>query len=255
MANRKHNSNNKISTKRSTCFVITPFGDWNDTYYSEIYKPAISKAGLEATRSDDLYRPSQIVQDIWSYTKSAKVLLADLTGKNPNVFYELGLAHALKKPVVLITCSIDDVPFDLRSLRCIQYDKNEPNWSKTLQKSITSAIEEVLHNPSESILQTFVESDKKNGPKTINASHKNQIAILQNRVELLMRQNIDINHNRHPLGPEEAEMLIQRYMLQGIPTRVIIERMRNLHIPEPWVIRTMDRVKKRTSITRDPRNK
>jgi len=48
------------------------------------------------------------------------VLLADLTGKNPNVFYELGLAHALAKPVILIAETLDDIPFDLRALRVIQ---------------------------------------------------------------------------------------------------------------------------------------
>ena len=76
------------------CFVIMPFGGWLDDYYETIYRPAIQAAGLEPHRADDLYRPSTIVNDIWAYTRRAKLLVADLTGKNPNVFYELGLAHA-----------------------------------------------------------------------------------------------------------------------------------------------------------------
>lgn len=109
------------------CFVIMPFGGWFDKYYIDIYIPAIEAAGFEAKRAEDLYRLGNIVNDIWAYTKEATVLLADLTNKNPNVFYELRLAHAITKPAVLITASMEDVPFDLRSLRVIDYDKNSQN--------------------------------------------------------------------------------------------------------------------------------
>lgn len=90
-------------TVRNICFVIMPFGGWSDDYFSSIYHPAITEAGLKAHRADDLFRPSAIVSDIWAFIKISKVLLADLTAKNPNVFYELGLAHALAKPVVLVS--------------------------------------------------------------------------------------------------------------------------------------------------------
>ena len=76
----------KVDAKE-TCFTIMPFGGWFDDYYESIYKPAIEKAGLKPRRADDLYRPSTIVNDIWSCTKESKLVLADLTGKNPNVFY------------------------------------------------------------------------------------------------------------------------------------------------------------------------
>lgn len=64
--------------------------------------------------------------DIWKMIQEAKVLVAELTEKNANVFYELGLAHALGKPVVLIADNLGDVPFDLQSLRVIIYNKNDP---------------------------------------------------------------------------------------------------------------------------------
>ncbi len=98
----------KAKAKRSKgdCFVIMPFGGWLDDYYDEIYVPAIETSGLRAHRADDLFRPSTIVNDIWAYTKKAKLLIADLSGKNPNVFYELGLAHALAKPAILVAESM-----------------------------------------------------------------------------------------------------------------------------------------------------
>ena len=158
-------SNEEISQTDATsskpnCFVIMPFGGWFDKYYSEIYKPAIENAGLESKRADDLYRPGNIVNDIWNYTKDAKVILADLTNKNPNVFYELGLAHAITKPAVLITASMDDVPFDLRSLRVIEYDKNSPKWGEILQEKITKSLKETMKNPAAAIPPTFLEVNK-----------------------------------------------------------------------------------------------
>lgn len=78
--------------------------------------------------------------DIWDGIKKAKILIAELTGRNPNVMYELGLAHAIEKPVILLTQDINDVPFDLRSLRCIVYNTKEPEWANKLREEITKYI-------------------------------------------------------------------------------------------------------------------
>ncbi len=77
-----------------TCFVITPFGLPFDRYYKNIFVPAIEEAGLRPVRGDSIFLPSAIMQDIWRLLSDAKILIADMTGRNPNVFYELGLAHA-----------------------------------------------------------------------------------------------------------------------------------------------------------------
>src|SRR5436305_9907878 len=94
------------------CFVIMPYGDPFDRYYLNIYTPAVRDAGLKPIRADSLFKPSPIIGDIWRFTKQAKVLLADMSERNANVFYELGLAHAVAQPVVLVASSVDDVPFD-----------------------------------------------------------------------------------------------------------------------------------------------
>src|SRR4051812_43366777 len=107
----------KPTPARKPCFVIMPFGGWFDQYWEQIYRPAITDAGLEPQRADDVFRPGTIMRDVWLYTRKADLLLADLTSRNGNVFYELGLAHAIGKPVVLVSESIEDVPFDLRGLR------------------------------------------------------------------------------------------------------------------------------------------
>jgi hypothetical protein len=133
-----------------------PFGGFSDLYES-VYVPAISEAGLTPHRADDLFRPGTITSDIWAYIKKAKVLLADLTGKNPNVFYELGLAHALAKPAILIAESLDDVPFNLRGLRVIKYDKTAPDWGEILKRNVKTALKEVITSPAKSLLPAFVD--------------------------------------------------------------------------------------------------
>ena len=143
------------SAPADLCFVIMQFGGFFDTYYEKIYIPAIRATDLAPKRVDDLYRPSAIINDIWEYTNKAKVILADLTGKNSNVFYELGLAHALAKPAILVTENINDVPFDLRSLRILEYNKNLPDWSTQLRENIESAIKATLASPGSSLLPFF----------------------------------------------------------------------------------------------------
>ena len=148
-----------------TSFVISPFGEPFDTYFTHIVKPALEECGLYAIRGDSLYRPTTIVDDIWQGIREAKLLIAELTDRNPNVFYELGLAHAISKPVILISKSIDDVPFDLRSIRVFVYDKDHPDWGNRLRLSLTKAIKEVLQNPTSAIPTTFKVAVKPNVPE------------------------------------------------------------------------------------------
>ena len=164
-----------------------PFGGWFDDYYSTIFVPAIEEAGLDPCRADDLYRPSTIVADIWNYTNEAKLILADLSGKNPNVFYELGLAHALAKPAILVVESMGDVPFDLRALRVLQYDKNDPNWGAILHDKIVRSIGEVLAEPAQSVPTAFLETKPKRGAPAITEREK-ELLTMRQELDLLRRE-------------------------------------------------------------------
>lgn len=138
-----------------TCFVMMPFGEWFDRYYAEIYVPAIKEAGFEPVRADELFTTGSVVEQIWEQIEKAKLLLADLSGKNPNVFYELGLAHAAKKPVVFTAGQLDDVPFDLRHLRVIIYEVREPEWAARLKKSVADYLRNAAKEPGKSIPHPF----------------------------------------------------------------------------------------------------
>ena len=232
--------------EKDVCFVIMPFGGWLDDYYETIYSPAIEAAGLDPHRADDLYRPSTIVNDIWAYTQKAKLLLADLTGKNPNVFYELGLAHALAKPAILVAESMDDIPFDLRALRIIVYDKHHPRWGDLLQKKVQAAIGEVLKTPQEAVLPAFLHVRESDGKASVTQRQKELIEIKQ-ELDLLRREvrrgsRLDEDRPRR-LEPEEARVRIASYVRQGMPDSLIVRRIEPLGPPEDWIRQEVRRQK------------
>lgn len=137
------------------CFVMQPFAPPLGDYYEKIYRPAIEKAGLQPLRADnEIFGTGKIMDQVWSGISSAKVLVAELTGRNPNVFYELGLAHALRKPVVLVSSSEDDVPFDLQHIRVIYYDVTDPFWGTKLIDKVAENIASALSNPEEAVFRS-----------------------------------------------------------------------------------------------------
>jgi hypothetical protein len=137
-----------------TCFVMQPFAAPLGDYYEKIYKPAIEKAGLKPMRADaDIFGAGKIMDQVYAGINSAKVLVAELTKRNPNVFYELGLAHAMKKPVVLVSSNEDDVPFDLHHIRVIYYDVTDPFWGTKLLEKVAENILSAIKNPEEAIFK------------------------------------------------------------------------------------------------------
>jgi len=150
-----------------TCFVMMPFGEWFDKYYQEIFVPAIKEAGFEPVRADELFSTGTVVEQIWEQIRKARVLLADLSDRNANVFYELGLAHAAIKPVVFVAPQVDDVPFDLRHLRVILYDIREPYWADQLRERITDYLRNAQKEPDKSIPHPFrTEVEEKPGTRS-----------------------------------------------------------------------------------------
>jgi|WetSurMetagenome_2_1015567.scaffolds.fasta_scaffold130566_2 hypothetical protein len=124
-------------------FVIMPFKEPYNSYYAAIYKPALEAASCIVSRVDDLSAPRPIILDIQESILNADLILCDMSERNPNVFYELGLAHAIGKPAILVARKEDDIPFDLRHVRVVLFDHSLPGWEKKLERDITSAAQKV----------------------------------------------------------------------------------------------------------------
>ena len=131
-------------TDPKLCFVLMPMEDPFIEVYEEVMKRTVEAAGLNCLYAGDIFEPKMIVEDIWEHIERAAVVIADLTGRNANVFYEVGYTHSLDKgKAILITQQIQHVPFDLRGFRCIEY-KLGPRGLEALKTRITKAIKRML---------------------------------------------------------------------------------------------------------------
>jgi len=103
--------------------AMMPFDAGFNAVYEAIQQ-ASSNAGLRCRRADDIWENAAIIQDVVALIDRSRIVVCDCSGRNPNVFYEAGIAHALGREVILITQSEHDIPFDLRHLRYIRYHNN-----------------------------------------------------------------------------------------------------------------------------------
>ena len=129
----------------TSCFTLMPFGEPDNlqqVYRNHVF-PVVQACNLRCERADDIYGVQGIMQSIWEAIFQARVIIAEMTGSNANVFYELGIAHTLGKPVIMITQSMDFIPFDLRHLRCIVY-RYTPDNILAFEKALRSTLRSVL---------------------------------------------------------------------------------------------------------------
>jgi len=127
----------------TSCFISMPFGDRHlNDIFELIIKPTVIECNLHCVRGDDNYGSNSIVQDIMKSIRKSRIVIADLTGRNANVFYEIGLCHAWGKDVLLLAQSLDDeVPFNLRHLRILKYEDTIAGGSVLRQKLKQNLVE------------------------------------------------------------------------------------------------------------------
>lgn len=121
--------------------IMMPFNAEFNPVYSALQE-ATTSIGFSCVRADDIWEHHTIIQDIVNIIARAKVVICDCSGKNPNVFYEAGIAHAIGKEVILIAQSEQDVPFDLRHLRYIRYLPNSEGLSE-LSSSLQAKLQSI----------------------------------------------------------------------------------------------------------------
>lgn len=130
-----------LASSSSLCFVIMPFSPEYDLIYHQLIKPAAETSGLKVLRADDIYSPGVITEQIKAAIHQSRICIAEVTGKNPNALYEVGIAHTLSKPTILLSQSVEQIPFDLRALRFIIYDMKEIERAK---ENLEGTIKEIL---------------------------------------------------------------------------------------------------------------
>ena len=138
---------------KKRCFVISPIGqpgsdvrEQADAVLEYIIEPALKDMELEAVRADRLAEPGLITEQMIAAILSYDLCIADLSGQNPNVFYELAIAQAAERPVVLLKRAGEAIPFDVKDYRLIEYDLKPQSiktdkWIPVLKAQIAKVLD------------------------------------------------------------------------------------------------------------------
>ncbi len=124
-------------------FVAMQFAEPFDTFYKEVIREQTQAAGFEVTRMDEKPGPGVIFQDMQREIQQAEVVIAEITSANPNVFYEVGYAHALGKPTILLAQRGAPPPFDISSFRVIYYN-NTIGGKAEVERNLSRHLEAIL---------------------------------------------------------------------------------------------------------------
>jgi hypothetical protein len=202
--------NTKLTPQFSDAFVIMPF----DKQYKEVFDTIAEAAfgvNFFCRLAKDVFGGGYIMEDILKGVGNSEVIIADLTGKNPNVFYELGIAHMVKniEKVIMLTQSMDDVPFDLRPFRCVLYEQS-PRGLEQLKRDLTRALNET----SKGIYRFAVKKDEAFVfPEKFFGVNEDRAAYGFEITEIMILQNgakISLKMDKYALGSPSKEVFKDR---------------------------------------------
>ena len=132
------------------CLVLSPMGDAGsktrrqaDLILKYVITPAVQSCGYQPIRADQISEPGEITSQIIKHIVEDPIVVADLTGSNPNVCWELGYRHALGKPVVQIIQKGEKIPFDIAGIRTIWFDHRDLDSVEEAKREIQRQIKSI----------------------------------------------------------------------------------------------------------------
>lgn len=138
------------------CFLIAPIGadgsptrERSDKVLQFVIAPAAQQCGYDVVRADRLAKPGVITNHVIDLLNDSQLVIADLTERNPNVFYELAIRHVLRKPVIHVIEKGEAIPFDIVTMRAIAFDHRDLRSAYDAQTEIVRQIEALESNPGE----------------------------------------------------------------------------------------------------------
>ena len=137
-------------TDEKICFVISPIGSEDseirkrsDQVFNHIITPTVYKFGYKPIRADQIPEPGIITSQIIQSVVDSALVIADLTGRNPNVFYELAIRHAIKKPYIQLIRKGENIPFDVAATRTIFIDIHDLDVAEKAKQELESQIKSI----------------------------------------------------------------------------------------------------------------
>jgi hypothetical protein len=133
----------RVEIQKPTVFVVMQFTPPYNELYSEVIRPVCESFDLDVRRADEFYGPGLIIADIERRISESGLVVADISPLNPNVYYEVGYAHALRKPTILVADRETELPFDVSSFRTLFYENTIGGKSK-IEDGLKKHLEAVL---------------------------------------------------------------------------------------------------------------
>lgn len=160
-----------LSTENIFAFVLTPFDKSFDDIYKMGIKETAAQINIVAERVDEQIFQEWILELIYTQTDAADIIIADMSGQNPNVFYEVGYAHTKEKICLLLTSDTNDIPFDLKHHRHIIYGNSISNLRAMLTDEL-SWVKKQIENVKASYVKinlknTYGELEKSRAPQKV----------------------------------------------------------------------------------------
>lgn len=137
-------SNIEVITKKPKAFIVMQFTEEYNQLYTEVIKPVCESFGLEVERADEFYTTTPIISDVIRSIVNSSIIIAEITPDNANVYYEVGYAHAINKPTILL-CERkkrEKLPFDISGFRTLFYEDSISGKS-TVEKNLKKFLENI----------------------------------------------------------------------------------------------------------------
>lgn len=138
-------SNIKVNNRKPRAFIIMQFSEEYNNLYTEVIKPVCESYGLDCDRADEFYTSTPILADIIKSLTDCSIIIAEISPDNPNVFYEVGYAHAIKKPTILLCDKKkrEKLPFDISGFRTLFYE-NSISGKTAIENNLKKFLESML---------------------------------------------------------------------------------------------------------------
>lgn len=211
----------KKPDKREKCFVMMPISDQGDypkghfqKVYEQIFQPAIEEAGYEAYRVDENAISDRIIDKIFNAIQDCPIALCDLSNRNPNVLYELGLRQAYDKPVVLVQDEKTEKIFDVSGISTVFY-KSDRVFENVIdaRKKISKAILDTREGKRNSIVRIVKSKSADYDSVVVSEDDKTQILfseIMQNLIDI--KEAVEMKTSKNSSVGVERDFVISQPM-------------------------------------------
>lgn len=220
------------------CFVVSPIGEEggaNRKHADKVMRHLIEKSlpdDFEIVRADKISDPGIITNQIMQYIEQSDLVIADLTDNNPNVFYEVAIRHALRKPIIQIINKGGSIPFDISSVRTVSYDLTDPDALEQAQEALRSFVTVVSSTEykPESPFSIAISPQRSNGsesdPMSVVLSEIQKISVRLRNLEIHSSMLLEVGRSRkNSLYSDEPTTLrlrlSDRELLEPLPTNLL----------------------------------